>query len=61
MLRGTAPKAAACDSSAIERNIAVGQKHKITGTPTLLFGDGSRIPGAIGAAQVEKQLTQAGS
>jgi thiol:disulfide interchange protein DsbC len=60
MLRNQAPKAAICDSAAIERNIGVGHKHKITGTPTLIFSDGSRIPGAIGSAQVEKQLTQAG-
>ena len=58
MLRDQTPKAASCDTSAIERNLALGHKHRITGTPTLLFADGTRIPGAIDAAQVEKQLAR---
>jgi len=45
-----------CDSAAITRNVALGRKHKITGTPTLIFADGQRVPGAISAAQVEKFL-----
>jgi thiol:disulfide interchange protein DsbC len=53
-----APVAAAnCDTAALTRNVELGRKHKITGTPTLLFMDGSRVPGAISAAQVEKILT----
>jgi len=52
-----APKAdAACDVTALTRNLEFGKKHKITGTPTLVFADGSRVPGAIGAADVEKML-----
>jgi thiol:disulfide interchange protein DsbC len=51
------PAAAACDTSAIARNLELGKKYKITGTPTLVFADGSRVPGAIGTAQVEKYLT----
>jgi thiol:disulfide interchange protein DsbC len=32
----------------------------ITGTPTLhLYADGSRVPGAINAQQVEKMLAEA--
>ena len=50
---------AACDVTAITRNVELGRKHKITGTPTLLFADGSRVPGAISAAQVEKYLSDA--
>ena len=46
-----------CDVSAIARNVAFGRKHNISGTPTLLFADGSRVPGAISAAQVEKYLS----
>ena len=48
-----------CDTSAIARNVEFGKKYRITGTPTLIFADGSRVPGAIGAAQVEKFLTEA--
>ena len=49
---------AVCDSTAVERNLAFGRKHKITGTPTVFFADGSRSPGAIAMAQVEKQLNE---
>lgn len=59
MVRNQTPKAASCDAAAIERNVALGGKYKITGTPTLIFADGSRVPGAIAAAQVEKHLTDA--
>ncbi len=48
-----------CDVAAITRNVELGRKHKISGTPTLLFADGSRVPGAISAAQVEKYLSDA--
>ena len=50
------PAAAACDTTALARNLELGKKYRITGTPTLVFADGSRVPGAIGAAQVEKHL-----
>lgn len=59
MVRDQPPAAAQCDTAALDRNIEIGRKHKITGTPTLIFADGSRVPGAIGAAQVEKMLTDA--
>ncbi len=49
-------KAPGCDTTAINRNLELGKKYKITGTPTLIFADGSRVPGAIGTAQVEKYL-----
>ncbi len=52
-----APKAV-CDTAAIDRNIDFGRKHKITGTPTIFFADGSRVPGAINTAQIEKFLTE---
>jgi thiol:disulfide interchange protein DsbC len=47
---------ASCDASVLARNVELGKKYKITGTPTLVFADGSRVPGAIGAADVEKLL-----
>ena len=51
----TQPK---CDTSAIDRNLEFGRKHRVTGTPTLIFTDGSRVPGAVGADQLEKLLAQ---
>ncbi len=50
--------AATCDTAALARNVEFGKKHKITGTPTLIFADGNRVPGAIPAAQVEKFLAE---
>ncbi len=57
MLKEQVPSAASCDTSAVNRNLAFGQKHKVQGTPTLFFADGSRVPGAIDLAQLEKQLS----
>lgn len=59
MVRDKPAAVASCDSAAIERNVELGRKYKITGTPTLVFVDGTRVPGAIGAAEVEKHLTAA--
>ena len=59
MVRDQAVTKASCDSTAVDRNVDFGRKHKITGTPTLFFADGSRVPGAIASAQVEKFLTAA--
>ena len=58
MVRDQTPAAANCDTSAIARNIDIGRKFKITGTPTLVFVDGSRVPGAISMAEVEKHLSE---
>jgi thiol:disulfide interchange protein DsbC len=59
MVRDQATPAASCDTAALARNLEFGKKYKITGTPTLVFADGSRVPGAIGAPQVEKLLADA--
>ena len=50
---------AGCDATAVDRNVEFGRKYKITGTPTVFFVDGSRVPGAIPVAQVEKMLAEA--
>jgi len=51
--------AAGCDATALSRNVELGRKHKINGTPTLLFSNGSRVPGAVDAKKVEQMLTLA--
>ena len=48
-----------CNTAAVERNVEFGRKFKITGTPTLIAQDGSRVPGAINTAQIEKILSDA--
>lgn len=59
MIRDQPTAKASCDTTALERNLDFSKKHKITGTPTVFFADGSRVPGAISAQQVEKLLTAA--
>jgi thiol:disulfide interchange protein DsbC len=59
MLREQPAASASCDTAAIARNLEFGKKHRISGTPTLFFTDGSRVPGAVNAAQVEKFLADA--
>jgi len=56
MVRDALPAAASCDTTALARNVEFGRKYKITGTPTMVFADGTRVPGAIPAQQVEKLL-----
>ena len=58
MVDGVAPPRVMgqCDASAIERNAALARKHKVNGTPAIVFEDGTRAPGAIPAAEIEKRL-----
>ena len=58
MLKDVTPAAASCDVKALERNLQLGRKHKITGTPTIIFADGSRVPGAIAATEVERRMNE---
>jgi len=58
MVRDQAPAAANCDTGSLKRNMEYGQKMKITGTPTTLLPDGTRIPGAIELSQLEKLLAK---
>ena len=59
MVRDMPVPKASCDTASIDRNLDFGRKHKITGTPTIFFADGSRVPGAINTQQIEKFLTDA--
>ena len=59
MLKGEKSTSATCDTKALERNLAFAHKYKITGTPTIIFTDNTRVPGAISAKDVEKRLSSA--
>ena len=59
MLREQPAATANCDTSALQRNVELGRKYKINGTPTLITTDGNRVPGAISTAQIEKLLADA--
>ena len=56
MQKDIPPAQAQCNIAAIERNLEFGHKYKITGTPTLVAQDGTRVPGAINSTQIEKLL-----
>jgi thiol:disulfide interchange protein DsbC len=57
MINNTTPVNASCDTAAVDANVEFGKKYRITGTPTLFFADGTRVPGAVPIAQVEKLLS----
>lgn len=59
MIKDVPPAAATCDTAALARNVELGKKTRITGTPTLIFADGTRVPGAIDTARIEKLLADA--
>ena len=57
MIKGTpAESSPNCDASALQRNYAFGKKHRINGTPGLVFEDGSQRAGALNAEAIEKLL-----
>ena len=58
MINGAAPARSMgqCDTAALQRNVALGKRLRVNGTPALVFEDGKRVPGAMAPAQVEKQL-----
>ena len=43
----------------IAKTAQLGQKYRVTATPTLVFADGSMVPGAIPLDQLESELRQA--
>jgi thiol:disulfide interchange protein DsbC len=57
MLEGkAAPRSMGQCETPMARNLAFSRKHKINGTPAIFFEDGARVPGALSAEQLEKQL-----
>jgi thiol:disulfide interchange protein DsbC len=58
MVEGSAPPRliGRCDDGALARNVALGQRHRINGTPAVVFEDGTRRQGALGAAELERLL-----
>ncbi|WP_126443853.1 DsbC family protein [Sulfuricystis multivorans] len=55
MLEGKQPASANCNHPT-EKVVALGRKLNIRGTPALIFADGTRIPGYMPAAMLEKAL-----
>jgi thiol:disulfide interchange protein DsbC len=61
MVDGVAPprNVGSCDTTALDRNVAMSQKYRVRATPELVFENGVRKPGALPAAQVEQLLVAA--
>lgn len=47
-----------CDTSAIKKNQEFARKMGISGTPSIYFANGERIPGAIPLQQIEQRLSE---
>jgi len=60
MLNGVVPKAENCDVP-IEKFLALGDKFKVVGTPTLFLANGERLAGALSSAKIEEVLLKASS
>jgi thiol:disulfide interchange protein DsbC len=56
MLQGITPPTVSCDNHNIDAIVEFGRKNRINGTPTMFVADGTRVPGAIDAAQIEALL-----
>ena len=41
-----------------EAVLDLGKKYRVTGTPAIVFADGSRIPGAVDAKTLEDRLAK---
>jgi thiol:disulfide interchange protein DsbC len=46
-----------CDTSVLQKNLALGQQLNVTGTPTIFLTDGRRLPGAVPADELDKALS----
>lgn len=57
MIDGKAPAGREdCDTSAVSKNQEFGRKLNISGTPTMFFADGERVPGAMPLPRIEQKL-----
>jgi len=54
--RGTIPSNDGKCANPVDSTIALGNKLKVSGTPTLVFANGVRVPGMVPAAQLERLL-----
>jgi thiol:disulfide interchange protein DsbC len=59
MLKDAMPGGAATCETPIDKIVAFGREKRISGTPTIFFEDGERVPGAMAIAAFEKRLADA--
>lgn len=61
MLNGKVPPAPSADCKhPLQENIELGRKLEVTGTPTIVFVDGRRMPGAVPLEKIEAALKEIG-
>ncbi len=56
VLNSVEPPAGKCDTAGLDKVVALGKKLNIRGTPAMIFADGTRVPGYMPAAMLEKTL-----
>ena len=56
MLNNQSPTGKYDCANPIDKNMALAKNYGINGTPTIFFTDGSRFPGAVQLADIEKKL-----
>ncbi|HQZ44823.1 MAG TPA: DsbC family protein [Usitatibacteraceae bacterium] len=59
MLKDTAPAGGKACETPIDTLIAFGREKRISGTPTIFFEDGERVPGVMPIPALEKRLADA--
>ena len=61
MVAGKAPPAATpdCTNTPVDENVALGRQLGISGTPTIIFTDGTRAAGAMPVAAIEQRIASA--
>lgn len=61
MIDGVTPpkQSEKCDTAVLERNLEIGRKYKINGTPAVVFEDGTRSPGALPIDRIEERMKEA--
>ena len=57
--RAPANVASGCDTSVLDKNLALGHSLNVTGTPTVILSDGRRLPGAVSADELNSALASA--
>jgi len=56
MLNNLGPSGKSDCANPIDKNLTLAKNYGINGTPTIFFTDGSRFPGAVQLADIEKKL-----
>ncbi len=57
--KNIAPTASPNCTNPVDKVIALGEHYKVIGTPTLVFADGLRVPGAMSMEKVEQHMADA--